>query len=151
MNIIIISPGKSKDYLSESIVNGYTSRISHYSNIDWKFIPTNEPKEEGEKILKAIPDNSYVVILDDKGKSQTSEEFADFLNKKMNESTKNLVFIIGGAYGIDERVREIVQEKPHLILSLSKFTFPHELVRGILAEQIYRGFSILKGEKYHHG
>ncbi len=150
MNIIIISPGKSKDYLSESIVQGYTSRILHYSNIEWKFIPTSDPKGEGEKILKAIPENAYIMVLDDKGKTLTSAGFAEFLNKRLNESVKNLVFIIGGAYGIDEKVREFVKDKPHFVWSLSTLVFPHELVRGILTEQIYRGFSILKGEKYHH-
>jgi 23S rRNA (pseudouridine1915-N3)-methyltransferase len=150
MNITIISPGKAKDYLSESIVIGYTSRILNYSNIDWKFIPTSDPKQEGEKILKAIPDNAYVVLLDEKGKMLSSLEFAGFLEKRMNESVKNLIFVIGGAYGIDEKVKEEVKKGPHFIWSISSLTFPHELVRGILSEQIYRGFSILKGEKYHH-
>lgn len=103
-------------------------------------------KEEGEKILKAIPDNSYVVVLDEKGKQMTSPGFSDFLNKRLNESVKNLVFVIGGAYGIGDAVKE----KAKFSWSLSELVFPHELVRSILAEQIYRGFSILRGEKYHH-
>ncbi len=146
MNIIIISPGKAKGYIGEDIVLEYTSRISHYSNIEWKFISSSDIKEEGEKILKAIPENSYVVILDERGKSLTSPDFSDFLNKRLNESVKNLIFIIGGAYGIDDKVKE----KAQFSWSLSTLVFPHELVRSILAEQIYRGFSILKGEKYHH-
>ncbi len=146
MNIIIFSPGKNKDYLAQDIVLEYTSRISHYSNIEWKFIGTSDKKEEGEKILKAIPENSFVVILDEKGKSMTSPIFSDFLNKRMNESVKNLIFIIGGAYGLSDSLKE----KANFSWSLSTLVFPHELVRGILAEQIYRGFSILRGEKYHH-
>ena len=146
MNILIISPGKSKGYLGEDIVLEYTSRISHYSSIEWKFIQTSDMKEEGEKILKAIPDNSYVVVLDEKGKQMTSPGFSDFLNKRLNESVKNLVFVIGGAYGIGDAVKE----KAKFSWSLSELVFPHELVRSILAEQIYRGFSILRGEKYHH-
>lgn len=146
MNIIIISPGKPKNYLGEDVVLEYTTRISHYSPIEWKFIPPSDMKEEGEKMMKIIPDNSYIVLLDEKGKSLDSIGFSDFLNKRLNESVKNLVFIIGGAYGIDDKVKE----KANFSLSLSALVFPHELVRSILSEQIYRGFTILKGEKYHH-
>lgn len=146
MNILIISPGKSKGYLSEEMVLEYTSRISHYSSIEWKFISTSDMKDEGEKILRAIPDNSYVVILDERGKSLSSPGFSDFLNNRLNESVKNLVFVIGGAYGVDNEVKE----KARFAWSLSTLVFPHEIVRGLLAEQIYRGFSLLKGEKYHH-
>lgn len=146
MNILIISPGKSKGYLGEDVVLEYTSRISHYSSIDWKFLPTSDMKDEGEKILKAIPDNSFVVILDEKGKQLTSPGFSEFLEKRLNESVKNLVFVIGGAYGISDAVKGTAR----FSWSISSLVFPHELVRSILAEQIYRGFSILKGEKYHH-
>jgi 23S rRNA (pseudouridine1915-N3)-methyltransferase len=136
MNIIIISPGKSKGYMGEDIVLEYTSRITHYSKIEWKFV--------GE--IKNLPDSSYVVVLDERGKQMTSPAFSEFLNKRLNESVKNLVFIIGDAYGIDEKIKE----QAHFSWSLSNLVFPHELVRSILAEQIYRGFSILRGEKYHH-
>jgi 23S rRNA (pseudouridine1915-N3)-methyltransferase len=136
MNIIIFSPGKSKNYLGESVVLEYTSRISHYSKIEWRFI--NE--------IKSIPDNSYLIVLDEKGKQMTSPVFSDFLNKRLNESVKNLVFVIGDSYGIDDSIKE----KANFSWSLSSLVFPHELVRSILAEQIYRGFTILKGEKYHH-
>ncbi len=146
MNIIIISPGKSKNYLGEDIVIEYTSRLLHYSSVEWKHIQGLDMKEEGEKIMKAIPESSYVVILDERGRAFTSVEFSDFLDKRMNESVKNLVFVIGGAYGISETVKE----KGNIIMSLSPLVFPHELVRSILAEQLYRGFTILKGEKYHH-
>lgn len=136
MNIIIISPGKSKGYIGEDIVFEYTSRISHYSRIEWKFVDE----------IKNLPENSYIVILDERGKQMTSVAFSDFLNKRLNESVKNLVFIIGDAYGIPEKIKE----QANFSWSLSNLVFPHELVRSILAEQIYRGFSILKGEKYHH-
>lgn len=136
MNIIIISPGKSKGYMGEDIVLECTSRISHYSKIEWKFV--NE--------IKNIPDNSFIVVLDEKGKSLNSMDFSDFLNKRLNESVKNLVFIIGDAYGVDDKIKE----QADFTWSLSDLVFPHELVRSILAEQIYRGFSILRGEKYHH-
>lgn len=146
MNIIIISPGKSKNYFGEDIVREYTSRISHYSLIEWKFISPSDMREEGDKILKTIPDNSYIIILDEKGKQFSSIDFSDFINKRLNESVKNLVFIIGGAYGIDQRIKDMAD----FSWALSSLVFPHELVRSILSEQIYRGFTILKGEKYHH-
>ncbi|MEK7463683.1 MAG: 23S rRNA (pseudouridine(1915)-N(3))-methyltransferase RlmH [Patescibacteria group bacterium] len=146
MNITIISPGKSKGYLGEDVALEYASRISHYSPIEWKFIPVSDIKNEGEKILKAIPEKSYVVVLDEKGKQLTSLGFSDFLGKRLNESIKNLVFVIGGAYGISDPIKE----KAQFSWSLSSLVFPHELVRSILAEQIYRGFSILRGERYHH-
>ncbi|MFA6553981.1 MAG: 23S rRNA (pseudouridine(1915)-N(3))-methyltransferase RlmH [Candidatus Paceibacterota bacterium] len=146
MNITIISPGKPKNYLGEDVVLEYTSRIAHYSPIEWKFISPSDMKEEGEKMMKIIPDNSYVVLLDEKGKSLDSIGFSEFIGKRLNESVKNLVFIIGGAYGIDDKVKE----KANFSISLSALVFPHELARSILSEQIYRGFTILKGEKYHH-
>ena len=146
MKIIIISPGKAKNYLGEDIVLEYTSRVSHYSSIEWKFISSSDIQEESQKILKIIPEASYVVLLDERGKGFSSIEFSDFLEKRLGDSTKNLIFIVGGAYGIDESVRS----RANYIWSLSSLVFPHELVRSILAEQIYRGFSIIKGEKYHH-
>lgn len=146
MKITIISPGKSKNYLEEETVLEYTSRISRYSKIEWKFISASTMEEEAKSILKALPDNARVIILDEKGKTLDSEEFSGLLQKSLNESLKDLVFVIGGAYGLDQ----MIKEKAWLSLSLSKLVFPHELVRSILAEQIYRGFTILKGEKYHH-
>jgi 23S rRNA (pseudouridine1915-N3)-methyltransferase len=146
MNLLIISPGKSKGYLGEDVVLEYTSRIAHYSSIEWKFLPPSDMEEEGEKIIKSIPANSYIVLLDENGKSLDSIEFSNFIGKRLNESVKNLVFIIGGAYGISDKVKALAQ----FSISLSALVFPHELVRSILSEQIYRGFTILKGEKYHH-
>ncbi len=146
MNIIVVSPGKSKNFLSEEIVIEYTNRLVHYTSIDWKYIQSGDMKDEGEKIIKAIPDNSHIVLLDERGKTFNSIEFSNFIEKRLNESVKNLVFIIGGSYGVNE----IVKEKVNTTISLSNLVFPHELVRGILAEQLYRAFTIIKGEKYHH-
>lgn len=136
MNITIYSAGKERNYMGEDIVLEFTSRISHYSKIEWKY-----------SIPKTFPDNSYIVALDEMGKEMTSIELGTFLQKRLNASVKNIVFVIGGAYGIDKNTRE----KAHFLWSLGKLTYPHELVRSILAEQIYRAFSIIKGEKYHHG
>ncbi len=108
--------------------------------VEWKII------DEDEKVLKNILAGDYVVALDEKGKPISSQGLADRLQKCLNESTKRIVFIIGGAYGLTPAMRE----KAQITVSLSEMTFPHQLVRLILAEQIYRACTILKGEKYHH-
>ena len=146
MNIRIIAVGKTRGYLNEEAVVEYTSRLQHYAPTEWFFIPGSDPTEEGTRILKAIPEHSYVVLLDEKGKLLTSVQLADFIQKRLNESTKHIVFIIGGAHGCDERVRLRAQ----YVWSLSGLTFPHELVRAILSETLYRAYTIVRGEKYHH-
>jgi len=103
-------------------------------------------KKEGEIVLEWLNKDDYLVALDERGKQFTSETLADFIMKRGNESIKNLVFLIGGAFGIDEAVLKRANHK----WSLSSLTFPHQLVRLILAEQVYRACSILRNEKYHH-
>mgnify|MGYP000924537964 CR=1 FL=1 len=146
MDIRILAVGKSKDYLGQDIVSEFTSRLVHYTDIDWTFIPNIDVDAEGEKMLKLIPTDAFVVMLDDKGRQLTSLELADFLQKKQNESLRNMVFVIGGAYGFSDTVKK----RANYALSLSKLTFPHEFVRAILSEALYRAFTITKGEKYHH-
>ena len=97
-------------------------------------------------LLKNIDENAQLILLDDKGKTYTSETFATFISQKMNESIKEIVFVIGGAYGFDEEIYKRAQLK----ISLSSFTFPHKLCRLIFVEQLYRAFTIIKNEKYHH-
>ncbi len=103
-------------------------------------------KKEGETILDWLGKDDCLVALDERGKQMSSEKLAAFLEARANESTRNLVFLIGGAYGIDEAVLKRANYK----WSLSELTFPHQLVRLILTEQLYRACSILKNEKYHH-
>ena len=103
-------------------------------------------KKEGEMILGWLDKNDYLVALDERGKQLDSAGLAAFLQARANESTKSLVFLIGGAYGIDE----VVLKRANYKWSLSGLTFPHQLVRLILAEQLYRACTILKNEKYHH-
>ena len=107
----------------------------------------NELKiREGDLILKNINSIDKVILLDNKGKNNSSNEFSYFLKENMLHSTKNLVFIIGGAYGFSEKVYNRANNR----LSLSKMTFSHQMVRLIFKEQLYRAFTIIKGEKYHH-
>ena len=146
MNIRIIAIGKNRGYLGEETVQEYTSRLGHYADIEWKYINGSEKSEESEAILKAIPEGSFVVLLDEKGKQMSSIGLADFIQKRLNGSTKHLVYIIGGAHGVSDEVRV----RADYVWALSELTFPHELVRSVLSEGLYRAFTIINGQKYHH-
>ena len=147
MKILIISVGKKNDSSMNEAVTDFTARISHYAPIEWKLISPSESIEmESKAVTASLSERDYVVLLDEKGKAVSSKGLAELLEKRLNESTHRLVFIIGGAYGVNEEVRS----KADSTIALSSMTFPHQLVRLIISEQIYRAFSILKGEKYHH-
>ena len=148
MKITIIAVGKEKDFAGNDLVAEYTDRIGHYSSLEWVYIPAADKVEEEKRILKTIDARSgaHVVMLDELGKQYTSVQFSEFIQKRLNEGLNSLVFLIGGSYGFGENVRA----RTNSMMALSALTFPHQLVRLILAEQIYRGLTILKGEKYHH-
>jgi 23S rRNA (pseudouridine1915-N3)-methyltransferase len=149
MKIIIIAIGKEKDFPAAELVSEYTDRVAHYYPIEWKFIPTSSVDEENKRVIKYIENihsNSYIIALDETGKSYTSAQFADFFQKKLIESVQTLIFIIGGSYGLSDEVRG----RAHTQIALSSLTFPHQLVRLILVEQLYRALTIIRGEKYHH-
>ena len=145
----IICVGKVKEKFFVDAINEYSKRISKYTKLEIIEIPdeSNESiamKKEGEKILSKIKDNDYVVTLEIEGNSLTSLEFAKKIDNNFN-SNKNLTFVIGGSYGLDESVKSRSDYK----LSFSKFTFPHQLFRVILLEQIYRTYKINHNENYH--
>ena len=145
----IISVGKVKEKFFVDAINEYSKRISKYTKLEIIEIPdeANESvamKKEGKKILSKIKDNDYVVTLEIEGNSLTSLEFAKKIDNNFN-SNKNLTFVIGGSYGLDESVKSRSDYK----LSFSKFTFPHQLFRVILLEQIYRAYKINNNENYH--
>jgi len=149
MKIIILAVGKEKDFSGHELVREYTDRISHYCSCEWKFISTSNQQEENARILDVLDKDgsgSHVFALDEKGKEYTSQVFANQIQVRMNESVKTLFFIIGGSYGLSDEVRL----RAHTVMALSKLTFPHQLVRLILVEQLYRAFTIIRGEKYHH-
>ena len=156
MKIKLIVIGKTNvKYLLEG-EKDYENRLKHYTNFEeiiiqdvkrsGKLSENELKKKEGQLILGKIVNSDYVVFLDDKGKSHSSIEFANFLQQKMNSGLKSLVFVVGGAFGFSDKVYQIANGK----LSLSKMTFSHQMVRLIFKEQLYRGLSILRGEKYHH-
>ena len=154
VKLIVIGKTKSKFLLDGE--NEYVKRLNHYCKFSELIIPDvkntgklskKELKEkEGNLILQSIKNNDYVILLDDKGLALSSIGFAEFLNKKMVSSFNELVFIVGGAFGFSESVYKRANAK----LSLSKMTFSHQMVRMIFKEQLYRAFTILKGEQYHH-
>ena len=158
MNISIITVGKLKEkYLKEGI-NEYLKRLSKYAKVEIIEVADEKAPEnlsereaemvkdkEGQGILKYIKDNMYVVALDIKGKQLSSEELADFLNQRAVLGESNIAFVIGGSLGLSQ----LVLNRANYKLSFSKMTFPHQLMRLILLEQIYRGFRIIKGEPYH--
>ena len=156
MKIKLIVVGKTNaTYLAEG-EKEYEKRLSNYIKYEEIIIPDvkksgklseNElKKKEGQLILGKLENSDHVILLDDKGKSFSSIQFSEFLQQKMNSGLKSLVFVIGGAYGFSDEVYQRANSK----LSLSIMTFSHQMVRLIFKEQLYRGFSILRGEKYHH-
>jgi 23S rRNA (pseudouridine1915-N3)-methyltransferase len=156
MKIQLWSIGKIHEAYVKIGIEDFTKRIEKYFSCEWTLIPTPKnagmlsemdlKKKEGETILEWLQPDDYLVLLDERGKQLTSEQLAQFLQTRANERTKKLVFLIGGAYGVDESVFK----RANLQWSLSKLVFPHQLVRLILAEQLYRACSILRNEKYHH-
>jgi len=156
MLIELWSLGREQTKLLEVAIDEYTKRINRYMPfrlqvIDNAKINKNLPKEqilerEAELILARLQDRDLLVALDEKGKSFTSVGFSEKLNHMMNLSPTRIIFLIGGSYGTAPRVKD----KAHLTMALSDLTFPHQLVRLLFTEQLYRAFSILKNEKYHH-
>ncbi|MBR5470181.1 MAG: 23S rRNA (pseudouridine(1915)-N(3))-methyltransferase RlmH [Paludibacteraceae bacterium] len=156
MKIILILVGKTASSPLNEMLKDYEGRLKHYAPFQIEIIPDlrntknlseNEIKEkEGDLILKTLQSSDTVVLLDDKGAHFKSLEFASWLERKQNNVAKRLVFIIGGAYGFSKAIYNRANEK----LSLSKMTFSHQLVRVIFAEQLYRAFTILNNEPYHH-
>ena len=156
MKIALWTLGKAHDsYVKEGIAE-FTKRLSNYFAVEWHVIPVPKnatllpeadmKQKEGETILALLKDDDYLVALDERGKQLTSEGLSQVIAQRADGGTRRLVFLIGGAYGLDAAVLA----KAKLQWSLSNLTFPHQLVRLILAEQLYRACTILRNEKYHH-
>ncbi len=156
MKIQCWSIGKNHESYIKEGVEDFTRRASKYFPVEWNLMPTPKnagmlsemdlKKKEGETILEWLKKDDYLVVLDERGRSLSSPQLAEFIQTRANESTKTVVFLIGGIYGIDEPVLK----RANLQWSLSHLVFPHQLVRLILAEQLYRACTILRNEKYHH-
>ncbi|HRP60848.1 MAG TPA: 23S rRNA (pseudouridine(1915)-N(3))-methyltransferase RlmH [Vicingus sp.] len=155
MKIKLIAIGKTDEkYLQDGIAK-YLDRLKHY--ISFELVVINDviigskpntllqKEKEAELFFDKIQPNDFVVLLDENGKSFTSVAFADYVQKRMNAST-DVVFLIGGPFGFSDKIYQRANDK----ISLSKMTFSHQMIRLFFVEQVYRAFTIIKGEKYHH-
>jgi len=156
MKILLYSIGKPHEPYVQSGIQDFTNRITKYFPVEWVIIspPKNAAvlsdidlkKAEGAIIQNQLQKDDFLVLLDERGKNIASPDVANLIQQRANESTKRLIFLIGGAFGVDETVFK----RANFTWSLSKLVFPHMLVRLMLAEQVYRACSILRNEKYHH-
>jgi 23S rRNA (pseudouridine1915-N3)-methyltransferase len=156
MQITLLIIGKTEEPEIAALVKKYLKRLSHYARLEVKYlIPKKlkgkrtiiaQQKEEEHLFLTEIQPTDQLILLDERGQCLSSEGFAQFIQKQLLSGKKRLVFCIGGAYGFSENLHLQAHKK----LALSKMTFTHQMVRLIFVEQLYRGFTILKGEKYHH-
>lgn len=156
MNLTLLVMGKTEGKALESLISEYMNRLKHYIKFEVIQIPQlknaknlseKEQKiKEGKLILKHLDSSDFVVLLDENGKQYDSVHFAEYLQKKMNAGLKKLVFVIGGPYGFDDTIKN----RGNMEISLSKMTFSHQMVRLFFVEQIYRAFTILRNEPYHH-
>lgn len=145
--IKILAVGKKVDRNLVDAINDYQKRLRPPFNVNWVYVPYSARgglearQNESEALLKHVSDDDYVVLLDERGKQITNIDLSNELS-----THKNTVVVIGGAYGVDDNLRQ----RANLVLSLSKLVFPHQLVRLILIEQIYRSQAIYNGLPYHH-
>lgn len=156
MKVILLQVGKTTDKYALQAIEDYVGRLKHYLSFQVETIPdlksTKNMTEaqikakEAEQILAWNKPENQLVLLDENGLEQSSVQFSKWMQKKMNTGLRQLVFVIGGPYGFDERVYTAVKER----ISLSKMTFSHQMVRVFFVEQVYRAMTILHGEPYHH-
>lgn len=146
MKILIISPGKVHDTSVAEGIADYQKRLGKRFTLEWALPPAGTKEVEGAAIIKLLKEGDVVVLLDERGKEVDTPGFAKLLERHLQEATKRLVFVVGGAFGVSEEVRQ----RANTTLKLSSLVFPHMLVRLILAEQLYRASSIIEGGKYHH-
>jgi len=156
MKITLICIGKTDEIYLETGINKYLQRLKHYINFNIVILPDiknnknitieQQKAKEAQYLLKQLNPSDTVILLDEHGKSYRSTDFAKNLNKHLLNSTQHLVYIIGGPYGFDQAIHDRAQGK----LSLSLMTFSHQMIRLFFVEQLYRAFSILRGEPYHH-
>ena len=156
MQIKLIAIGKTDNKNLQSLIEDYKKRLSHYVKFEFEIIPDlkkvkhlseeQQKEKEGELILSKTQNSDILILLDENGKQMDSVAFSNHLQKHMNSGIKTLIFVIGGPYGFSEAVYKRANGK----LGLSKMTFSHQMVRLFFIEQLYRGFTILKNEPYHH-
>ncbi|PKV50762.1 23S rRNA (pseudouridine1915-N3)-methyltransferase [Aquimarina sp. MAR_2010_214] len=156
MNIKLLAVGKTDDKQLNDLINNYIKRLQFYIKFSFEIIPdiknvknlseSQQKEKEGKLILNHVENSDVLVLLDENGKQYDSVLFSEVLQKHMNSGIKHLIFAIGGPYGFSPEVYNRANNK----LSLSKMTFSHQMIRLFFVEQLYRGFTILRNEPYHH-
>ena len=154
MKIALLVIGKTNEKYLESGIEIYHKRLKHYTNFEIITLPDVKGisdskvlmEKEGDQFLKQIKEDDFLVLCDERGQMVTSVELSELLSKRMSESRKRIVILVGGAFGVSAEIRK----RADYILSFSKFTFSHQMIRLFITEQVYRAFTILKNEKYHN-
>ena len=156
MKIVFLTIGKTINKHLTELQNDYQDRLKHYVSFDYTVIPelkntrslseAEQKEKEADLLLKAIEPTDEIILLDENGKQFGSVEFSQFISKKLLGNQKRMVFVVGGPYGFSQRI----YNRANGLISLSKMTFSHQMVRLIFVEQLYRAFTILRGEPYHH-
>lgn len=154
MKITILCIGKTNEKYLENGIDIYSNRLKHYTRYELKILPDVKKyasnadlmDKEAHEFLQCIASDDFLIVCDEHGGQFTSEHFAALLEQKMVESTKHVIFLIGGAFGI----AKFLKDRANLVISLSDMTFSHQMIRLFLVEQLYRGFTIIKNEKYHN-
>ncbi|MDG1682181.1 MAG: 23S rRNA (pseudouridine(1915)-N(3))-methyltransferase RlmH [Flavobacteriaceae bacterium] len=154
MNIKLVVIGETNNKNLKVLTDQYIDKLKHYIKFDLIIIKDQKKKlpesiqikKEGEKILSILKKNEFIILLDENGEHKSSVAFSKFIQRKLNSGIKTITFIIGGPYGFSSEIKSISNYE----LSLSKMTFSHEMIRLFFTEQLYRAFSILKNEPYHH-
>ena len=156
MNIDLLVVGKTDSAEIQSLVATYLKRLNFYTRVTLVTLPDlkntrnisaeSQKRQEGELLMRQFADGDYVVLLDEKGAEMRSVEFSMWLQKRMNSGVRRLCFVIGGPYGFSKTVYDRADES----ISLSRMTFSHQIIRAIFAEQLYRAYTIIRNEPYHH-
>lgn len=146
LKILILSVGKKHDAELVGAIEHYEKRLTHYAKVEWQFVPSSSVDQESSEILAKLKPTDRVVLLDETGDKINNTGLAELIEKTQNQAVSRLALVIGGAYGVNNEVKARADN----VLSLSGLVFPHQLVRLILVEQLYRSYSILSGGKYHH-
>jgi 23S rRNA (pseudouridine1915-N3)-methyltransferase len=156
MKLTVLCIGKTREQFIKDGLEKYLRFLKHYADIELKELKEEKVrdlkeaalvrKREAERIFKAVPAGSYTISLDERGEEFSSHEFAGVVNKAIETGVREIVFVIGGALGLDERVTS----SSHKIMALSRWTLTHEMARLVLLEQLYRAFTIITGKTYHY-
>lgn len=146
MKVSILCVGKKHDALYAPAIAEFEKRLTKQCSLEWRYIPASDKTTESVQMSSRLSEDSHVLLLDETGTEQSTTELARKIEQLQNQSTKRLVIVIGGAYGVTQDLRD----RAHQVIALSKLTFPHQLVRLITIEQLYRAYDILAGGKYHH-